>query len=88
MSQINQVSDQKVREWTSRVILDRLITYAKEGNQLYVISGEGEGRGHREEYTGKLTVQAMRARIKREVCGGDRWCRIDTAEGYVLAGVI
>ena len=87
MSQMNKVSDQKIREWTNRDTLDRLITHAQEGNKLYVISGEGE-RGQHKEYKGKLTVQAIRARIKGEVCGGDRWCRIDTAEGHVLAGVI
>ena len=87
MSQINQVSDRKIREWTNRDTLDRLIIHAQEGNKLYVISGEGE-QGTREEYTGKLTVQAMRARIKDEVCGGERWCRIDTADGHVLAGTL
>ena len=87
MSQMNKVSDKKIREWTNRDTLERLISYAQAGNPLYVISGEGE-QGHREEYKGKLTVQAIRARIKEEVCGGDRWCRIDTNEGHVLAGVM
>lgn len=48
--------------------------------KYYVVSGEGEN-GTRELYTGKLTVRAIKARLKKEECGGDRWARIETEDG-------
>ncbi len=47
---------------------------------IYVVSGEGE-QGTRERYTGKLTQRAMRRRQRKEECGGDRWCRFESASG-------
>ncbi len=42
---------------------------------IYISSGEGE-LGMYEEYTGKRTVRAIKARLTRERCGGDRWARV------------
>jgi len=42
------------------------------GNPVSIISGEGE-RGVVEPHTGSPTRRAIRARLSREQCGGDRW---------------
>ncbi len=39
---------------------------------IYITSGEGE-LGTTEIYTGKRTSQAIKLRLARERCGGDRW---------------
>ena len=44
---------------------------------LYIVSGEGN-LGTVEDYTGKRTARAVKARLTRERCGGDRWARIET----------
>jgi hypothetical protein len=46
---------------------------------IEIINGEGTGEGTVEEYTGVQTARAIRARLTRERCGGDRWAfaRID-----------
>ena len=45
-------------------------------NIIYIVSGEGE-IGSAEVYTGKLTVRALKSRLTRERCSGDRWARCD-----------
>ena len=40
---------------------------------IHIISGEGAGEGHVAGYTGARTVRAIKARLTRERCGGDRW---------------
>jgi len=65
-------------------LIERLI---KLNETLYIISGEGT-YGHREEYTGKMTVRAIKSRLTRERCHGDRWARIDTDDNKVLGGYI
>jgi hypothetical protein len=50
-------------------------------NKMYIVSGEGIGAGMRQEYTGKMTRRAMRARLTREKCGGDRWAFFVAADG-------
>ena len=57
------------------------------GKPLEIVSGEGEN-GTAEEYTGAKTVRAIKARLTRERCGGDRWARVDTADGMALFGLI
>lgn len=57
------------------------------GKPLQVVSGEGE-TGSIEPYTGKRTVRAIKARLTRERCGGDRWARVDTNDGMALSGII
>ena len=57
------------------------------GKPIQIVSGEGE-QGTVEAYTGTVTVRAIKARLTRERCGGDRWARVDTDDGMALAGVI
>lgn len=57
------------------------------GKPLEIVSGEGEN-GMSEIYTGAKTVRAIKARLTRERCGGDRWARLDTDDGMALLGVI
>lgn len=57
------------------------------GKPLEIVSGEGEN-GMVEIYTGAKTVRAIKARLTRERCGGDRWARVDTNDGMALAGLI
>lgn len=47
---------------------------------IWIASGEGDGPGHRERYDGALTVRALKGRLTRERCGGDRWahCLVET----------
>ena len=47
---------------------------------VWVISGEGEC-GTIEEYVGKRSARAIRARNTRESCGGDRWVRWAVTDG-------
>ncbi len=48
---------------------------------IQIISGEGEGAGTVEDYDGRDTVAAIRARLEEERCGGDRWARAVIYEG-------
>jgi len=41
-------------------------------NVIHIVSGEGE-IGTRKIYRGKRTLRAIKMRITRERCGGDRW---------------
>jgi hypothetical protein len=43
------------------------------GCRIEIVAGEGEGHGHRSVHTGRPTMRAIRARLTRERCGGDRW---------------
>jgi hypothetical protein len=47
---------------------------------IQIVSGEGD-LGTVEEYTGKRTVRALKARLTRERCKGDRWAFAQIA-GY------
>jgi len=47
---------------------------------LIIFSGEGE-RGTFEIYTGKQTPRAIRAKITREACSGDRFVELFRAAG-------
>lgn len=44
--------------------------------RLWIVSGEGE-IGFTLEYTGKRTLRALRCRLTRERCNGDRWARVE-----------
>ena len=50
---------------------------------IHITSGEGE-LGTTEIYTGKRTERAIKLRLARERCGGDRWAR---AEIYMHTSV-
>lgn len=43
-----------------------------QAEKLEILSGEGE-QGTRVLYAGKRTVRAIKARLTRERCHGDRW---------------
>lgn len=43
------------------------------GCRIDIVSGEGEGHGHRSMHTGRPTMRAIRMRLKKERCHGDRW---------------
>jgi hypothetical protein len=47
--------------------------------QVEIVSGEGDSEGTIDRYMGTPTVSSVWNRIKKERCGGDRWCfaRID-----------
>ena len=49
--------------------LDELIANAEE---IEIVSGEGT-EGTVEEYTGKLTARAIKMKLTKERCNGDRW---------------
>jgi hypothetical protein len=57
------------------------------GRPLQIVSGEGD-IGTAQKYNGSKSVRAIKARLTRERCGGDRWARVDTDDGMALAGVI
>ena len=64
----------KMRRQTDEQIEE--IIKAGDGD-LLIVSGEGE-HGTEEDYDGEQTVAAIRERLTREMCGGDRWARVDT----------
>lgn len=41
-------------------------------DEIEIISGEGED-GTREDYEGARTARAIKARLAKERCNGDRW---------------
>lgn len=54
-------------------ITDRMIESA---SVIKIISGEGE-IGTVETYTGKRTARAVKARLTKERCNGDRWAILE-----------
>ena len=46
--------------------------YLQKANTLEIVSGEGE-IGTVEEYNGKRTIKAIKSRLTKERCNGDRW---------------
>lgn len=51
------------------------------GIEIRIVSGEG-AVGSSDVYTGKRTIRALKSRLTRERCNGDRWAR---AEALVRA---
>jgi hypothetical protein len=51
---------------------------------IHIVSGEGDGPGTVEVYTGKRTIRAIKMRLTRERCGGDRWARAEYLRGNGL----
>lgn len=51
----------------------------KNAKRITIVSGEGTGCGHIKMFKGSQTARAVRARLVRERCGGDRWAyaRVD-----------
>jgi len=48
------------------------ITKLIEANEIRIVSGEG-AVGASEIYSGKRTIRAIKMRLTKERCGGDRW---------------
>jgi hypothetical protein len=48
------------------------ITKLIETNEIRIVSGEGEV-GTTEIYNGKRSLRAIKIRLTKERCGGDRW---------------
>lgn len=44
--------------------------------EIRIVSGEGT-IGKSETYTGKRTIRALKSRLTRERCNGDRWARAE-----------
>ena len=47
---------------------------------IIIITGEGTEEGTIEKYRGTGSVRALRRRYNKEIFGGDRWCKIITAD--------
>ena len=54
----------------TEIEMENIIT----GNEIRIVSGEGT-YGTVKVYKGKMTVRAIKSRLKRERCNGDRWAR-------------
>jgi len=48
------------------------VTKLIETNEIRIVSGEGEV-GTTEIYNGKRSLRAIKMRLTKERCGGDRW---------------
>lgn len=48
--------------------------YNLNAKEIIILSGEGE-RGTPEVYTGKRTTRALKSRLTKERCQGDRWAK-------------
>lgn len=51
--------------------------FIQQSPRIMILSGEGTGVGTREEYTGKRTQRALKTRLTKERCNGDRWARAE-----------
>ena len=58
-----------MRNTDNSSITPRLLDGAR---RIEILSGEGE-EGTRKPYSGARTVRAIRAKLTRERCKGDRW---------------
>ena len=60
------------------ILLDREYKNA----EIDIVSGEGV-IGTREKFRGRKTKRAIKQRIKKETCQGDRWARAEIiVDGY------
>lgn len=50
------------------------VTKLIETNEIRIVSGEGEV-GTIDGYNGKRTLRAIKMRLTKERCGGDRWAK-------------
>jgi hypothetical protein len=46
-----------------------------DAREIVILSGEGTGGGFAEVYKGKRTSRAIKLRLTKERCGGDRWAK-------------
>ena len=63
---------------TLRMKAVKTIGWKGKSMKIEIVSGEGD-QGTVAQYTGKQSSRAIKSRITRECCNGDRWafCRID-----------
>jgi len=62
--------------------MNQLLITDKDKGKITILSGEGEC-GTREAYTGKHTTRALKLRLAKERCHGDRWAKAEYhAKGY------
>lgn len=64
--------DSSCLDKSSRARLVKLIE--NKNNKIQILSGEGD-YGSFKLYTGKRTMRAIKIRLTKERCGGDRWAR-------------
>lgn len=55
-------------------------TLLNNSNEILIISGEGE-RGTVEVYGGERSESAIKQRLTKERCGGERWARAQIFHG-------
>ncbi len=55
--------------------IQKYLTLDANDHPIHIVSGEGTGPGTVELYTGKRTERAIKMRLTKERCGGDRWAR-------------
>lgn len=58
-----------IKTMTAAEVLDSAV-------EIRIVSGEGT-IGNAETYNGKRTVRALKSRLTRERCNGDRWARAE-----------
>ena len=63
------------RTVSARELGSKRVANAISTGRVLIMSGEGEV-GRTVEYHGTRTTRAIRARVARERCGGDRWCYV------------
>lgn len=54
-------------------MLDKIL---KSNYEIRIVSGEGE-EGTDEIYEGKRTLRALKSRLTKERCDGDRWAKAE-----------
>ena len=55
------------------IFVSSILTQA---SRIEIVSGEGSGPVTTAAFSGARTVRALRARLTRERCHGDRWARV------------
>jgi hypothetical protein len=60
--------DQHTRNFVERLI--------RKATKIEIISGEGDVPGTTERFYGARSIRALRMRLTRERCKGDRWARV------------
>ena len=75
-----------MKKWNQTNAQIAAIIAAGQGD-LLIVSGEGDC-GTEEDYHGAQTVSAIKMRLKKERCGGDRWAWVDTYDGHAINHMI
>jgi hypothetical protein len=59
---------------TTQAQMERKLLPLIKSNQIRIVSGEGE-TGTMQIYNGARTLRAVKARLTKERCGGQRWAK-------------